>query len=213
MGFSEKASKFQITLLVNELCANKKFGDITVADICKAAGISRATFYRLFPDKFSLNNWCQAFNFSVGIRQIGRTYTWEDGLYMAYSCAHFFSGIASASFGGQDGRESMSFGHRCMRACLADTLEHVKHVPCQGRLAFQIDYYAGALARSSADYWTSSKPSGDLRPFVAELARCVPPDLFEALNTPVDPKPAFEVDASSLARAAQEMDEGFFMQV
>ena len=213
MGFSEKAGKFQIALLVNDMCKGKKFSDITVSDICGVAGISRATFYRLFPDKFSLNNWCQAFNFSVGILQIGRRYTWEDGLFMAYSCAHFFSGVARASYDGQDGKESSSFGHRCMSACLADTLENVKGVPCKGRLAFQVDYYSGALVRASTDYWASSKPSADLRAFVVELAHCVPVDLFEALNEPVDPQPAFDVNAATLARAAQEMDEEFFLRV
>lgn len=152
MGFKSSASRFQIALLVNDMCASQQFCDITVADICKQAGISRATFYRLFPDKFSLNNWCQAFNFSVGIRQIGRRYTWADGLYMAYSCAHFFSGVARATLASADAQASFSFAHRCMRACLADTLEHVTGVPCEGVLAFQADFLAGALSKSSQGY-------------------------------------------------------------
>lgn len=71
MGFSEKTGKFQIVLLVNGLCESKSFSALTVNDICQEAGISRATFYRMFEDKYSLNNWCQAFNFAAGILQIG----------------------------------------------------------------------------------------------------------------------------------------------
>lgn len=107
-------------------------------------GGTASTFYRLFPDKFSLNNWCQSFSFSVGIRQIGRSYSWADGLYMAYSCACFLSGVASGSFGGADGRETGSFSQRCIRACLADTHEAVRGLPCMGRLAFRVEFYAGA---------------------------------------------------------------------
>lgn len=213
MGFSEKASKFHIALLVNGMCADRKFSDITVGDICKVADISRATFYRLFPDKFALNNWAQAFNFSVGIRQIGRSYDWDDGLYMAYACAHFFKGIAGASFDGQDGREAASFGHRCMRACLADTLEKVRGVPCVGKIAFQVDFFAGAVSQSSYGYWTSSKCDGDVRAYATQLASCVPADLFAALNEPASPKPTFEINASTLALAAQEMDEEFLLGV
>ena len=212
MGFSEKASKYHIALLVNEMCADRKFNDLSVADICAQAGISRATFYRLFCDKTAFNNWVQALNFSVGIHQIGRGYSWADGLFMAYSCAHFFGGIARASYDGQ-GRETVSFSHRCMRACLADTLEHVKGVPCTGRIAFQVDFFSGSVSQSSANYWKSSRCDGDVHAFAVELARCVPAELFAALDEPADPRPTFEVNAASLARAAQEMDETFLLGV
>lgn len=107
MGFSERANKFNIVLLVNGMCADRKFSDITVGDICQAAGISHA----------------------------------------------------------------------------------------------------------SSGYWTTSKCNGDVRVYAAQLADCVPVDLFEALNVPVDPKSVFEVNASTLAHAAQEMDEGFCLGV
>ena len=60
------------------------------------------------------------------------------------SCARFFSGVASGSFGGADGRETGSFSQRCIRACLADTHEAVRGLPCMGRLAFRVEFYAGA---------------------------------------------------------------------
>ncbi len=86
-------------------------------------------------------------------------------------------------------------------------------MPCTGRLAFQVDFFAGDVSQSSANYWKTSRCDGDVRAFTAELARCVPAELFEALDEPAAPKPTFEVSAATLALAAREMDEAFFLGV
>lgn len=207
MGFSEKAGKFQIALLVNGLCESKSFSALTVNDICQEAGISRATFYRMFEDKCSLNNWCQAFNFAAGILQIGRTYTWADGLYVAYSCAEFFGNLARASFEARSDRSNVAFSRRCFRTCLSDTIQNVLHEPLTDDLRFEIGFYAGAVSWTADDYWMRGRGSEDLRSYVDRLARCVPPLLFQTLNDPVDPRPPISIDAVSLAKVAQTMDE------
>lgn len=207
MGFSEKASKFQIALLVNGLCESKSFSALTVNDICREAGISRATFYRMFEDKYSLNNWCQAFNFAAGILQIGRTYTWADGLYVAYSCAEFFGNLARASYEARGDRSNVAFCRRCFRACLADTIKNVRHEPLMDDLRFETGFFADAVAWAASDYWTRGCGGETLRSYADRLARCVPPLLFRTLNDPVDPRPPISIDAVSLAKVAQTMDE------
>lgn len=207
MGFSEKASKFQIALLVNGLCESKPFSALTVHDICQEAGISRATFYRIFEDKYSLNNWCQAFNFAAGILQIGRTYTWADGLYVAYSCADFFGNLARASFKACGDHSNVSFSRRCFKACLIDTIQNVRHEPLTDGLRFEVGFYADAVSWSAIDYWTRRRNEETLRSHTERLARCVPPLLFQTLNEPVDPQPPISIDAVSLAKVAQTMNE------
>ncbi len=76
-----------------------------------------------------------------------------------------------------------------------------------------MDFFAGAVSQSSANYWKTSRCDDDARAFTAELARWVPAELFEALDEPVAPKPTFEVSAATLALAAREMDEAFFLGV
>ena len=39
------------------LMSEKRFDDITVADICDVSAVSRRSFYRYFPDKYALLNW------------------------------------------------------------------------------------------------------------------------------------------------------------
>ena len=51
------------------------------------------------------------------------------------------------------------------------------------------------------------------RAFATEVARCVPTKLFVAPDEPADPRSTFEVNAASLAHAAQEMDEAFLLGV
>ena len=207
MGFSEKTGKFQIVLLVNGLCESKSFSALTVNDICQEAGISRATFYRMFEDKYSLNNWCQAFNFAAGILQIGRTYTWVDGLYVAHSCAGLFGNLARASYEARGDRSNVAFSRRCFRACLADTVQNVRYEPLTDDLRFEIGFYADAVSWAASDYWTRGCGGEGLRSYTERLGRRVPPLLFQTVNDPVDPRPLISIDAVSLAKVAQTMDE------
>lgn len=51
-----KRTKKAIVDAFNRLISNKRFDDITVADIIREADVSKATFYRYFHDKYDVMN-------------------------------------------------------------------------------------------------------------------------------------------------------------
>lgn len=102
----------------------------------------------------------------------------------------------------------MAFSRRCFRTCLADTIQNVRHEPLTDDLRFEIGFYADAVSWAADDYWTRGRSGeGPLRPYTERLARCCPARLFQTLNDPVDPRPPVSIDAVSLAKVAQTMDE------
>ena len=54
--------------------------ELTVDAICRNSGVSRPTFYRHFGSKFDLSSWYAKFVGEFYLDQIGRTYSWEEGL-------------------------------------------------------------------------------------------------------------------------------------
>lgn len=54
--------------------------DITVADICSRAGISRKRFYTLFGEKEGVFRWYLDLCFTASLYEIGRSFTWLEGI-------------------------------------------------------------------------------------------------------------------------------------
>ena len=54
--------------------------EITVAEICAGAGISRKRFYTLFGGKEDVFRWYLDLCFNASIYEIGRTFTWREGV-------------------------------------------------------------------------------------------------------------------------------------
>lgn len=60
---------------------NKSLDQITVAEICRNAGISRQTFYRHFESKYDIPWWYSIFCRQFYLNEIGRTIDWKTGYY------------------------------------------------------------------------------------------------------------------------------------
>ena len=54
--------------------------ELTVAAICRKAGVSKPTFYRHFDSKYDIARWISDFMNSMTLDEIGRTLTWDEGL-------------------------------------------------------------------------------------------------------------------------------------
>ena len=64
------------------LLQSKGFDSISVSMICKEAGISRATFYYHFKDKFDVSQWHYGLVAETFLFQTGRTLTWLQANYL-----------------------------------------------------------------------------------------------------------------------------------
>lgn len=77
---------------VYQLVEKKPFNRITVRDILEESGLSRATFYRNFSDKYDAINWCFATRINNILRQ-SRNHSWKEKLiqiYTLYSQHHLY---------------------------------------------------------------------------------------------------------------------------
>ncbi|MBQ9955202.1 MAG: TetR/AcrR family transcriptional regulator [Eggerthellaceae bacterium] len=69
--------KTHIIETVDELCKERPLRDVSVREICKAAHISRQTFYRHFGGKGELSCWIVTRMTAQKLRSIGRGLSWE----------------------------------------------------------------------------------------------------------------------------------------
>jgi hypothetical protein len=73
--------RMQIFTAVDSLLDDCPFEKITITMICKKLGITRPTFYRYFSNKYEILQWHHSLIASIGISEIGRSLTWEQGYY------------------------------------------------------------------------------------------------------------------------------------
>ncbi len=61
------------------LASDRPVSKVKVADLCARCGISRTAFYRLFPGVDGIVSWYRDYGAELGMLQIGRTLTVEEG--------------------------------------------------------------------------------------------------------------------------------------
>lgn len=77
--FGEDDIARAIILAINDMSRDQTYGDLTIAQICERANVSRTTFYRHFDSKLAAVKWAMRRVSAIGIGEIGRTTTWRDG--------------------------------------------------------------------------------------------------------------------------------------
>jgi len=175
------ANKIKIVRALVKLMESRTLDDISVAEICEVAGISRQTFYRSFEDKYAIANWYSDSVIESTTRQIGRTLGWRDG-YL--TLAKILGRNAAFMRGVSKSRELNSIFARTIRMSAADMTQAYAtrkgHEP-EGRVAYQIH----AFARTSTECMSEWFEGGcvlDPETFVDYVVSLVPRELFDALE-------------------------------
>ena len=74
--------KMEILKATTALVDEVPFDKLAIGAICKAANISRTTFYRFFDDKFAVAQWYANYAFAQGTNEIGVSLPWYEGYYI-----------------------------------------------------------------------------------------------------------------------------------
>lgn len=171
---------------------------ISVTKICEVAGMSRATFYRNFKDKFQIVQWFLKFIHSNSLNEIGRTLSWYEGYYagelvIANRRTFFHNAARSKDYNSLD-----NFAPRYRREVLFDTITNW--------YGAQINDYLRFLVRATVEMeihmfpmWHYGKFDCSLEDVCAWAVECVPKPLFEYLNNPL----ASPSETSARMRQAQ----------
>ena len=184
--------KMRIVNALSRLAHDSRFENITVKDICQAAGISRQTFYRHFASKFDAVNWLWITLEQDCIRRLGRDLTWHESLLIMFGHARDYFDFFKATR--SEGMESsFDFGVKARATCLADTITDQLGLPLTPDLKLQIEFFAVGEAYTIESLMASSD-SLDAEDLARQMEKCVPGELKDLLDGAVTAKRAAEAD-------------------
>lgn len=163
---------------------NKSLDQITVAEICRNADISRQTFYRHFESKYDIPWWYSIFCRQFYLNEIGRTIDWHTGYYhhmrLIAQERDFFRESIQYSINTPFGQTVMPENRKTV---LLDTLENYRHVPVNDNLLFIVEVFSKLECEVLNDWFRSDEPT-DLARWTDDLVSLVPDRLYRALEIP-----------------------------
>ncbi|MEG2533301.1 MAG: TetR/AcrR family transcriptional regulator [Gordonibacter sp.] len=179
-------SKMHILDALDRLMRDASFDKITVTEICTEAGISRATFYRYFKDKFAIPQWHLNFAYSRGANEIGRTLSWREGYYISEATVFekraFYTNVARSD----DYNAIDNYAPRMRKRTIAATVTDFHKHPLTEHLRFQIDATV-EMEVHLLPKWHYGMYDASLEELCAWMADIVPRELFKLLDTPLMP--------------------------
>lgn len=187
-SLEHEPTKARILHAVERLLGATSFERMSVLAICKEAGVSSPTFYKHFKDKYHVAQWLFDCVTEVGLFQIGRTLTWEQGYYRHLVLLIEHRGVFQGFMAEASGYFSLpSYGRRRQREELHRTLVEYKRIKIDDELEFQINYFVQLETHSAIDWVKSGMQTPPARTYAQYLANVVPRRLFDLLNEPVSP--------------------------
>jgi len=159
---------------------DRPIDELSVADICSKAGISRQTFYKNFESKYAISRWFARLSEERYLDQIGRTLSWRDGLTMH---ATMLSTERSLFLRSSHNRWEASLIQKVQRhrvCTLVTTLRDYRHVEPNDALMFSVTAYTH-LEEHMFMEWFAGGMTPEPETFASYLVDCVPRRLYEAL--------------------------------
>ncbi|MCI8468887.1 MAG: TetR/AcrR family transcriptional regulator [Eggerthellaceae bacterium] len=170
-----------------ELALSKPFEALTVSAICKAAGISRTSFYYHFDDKYEVVQWHFDFVAEHNLFETGRTLTWAQAHYLNTHEVLQKRDLYLAAFASRGYQSLFSYSKRRRVETLRETIADYKHLPLDAELDFQIYALAEAEVASVSRWFKDGMPF-DLKTLCDYLEGIVPQRLHDTLAEPVNPR-------------------------
>lgn len=160
---------------------------LSVGDICRAAGLSRQTFYRTFNDKYAAVLWYVNTTLGRTCRRIGFDLGWREG-YLPF--LKFVERNADMMRWIEASRDYNSVHNTTKRQSYADyaaAYEKRNDFPMPARIEYQARMF-GQLATIAIDEWIDEGCAPCADEFVDLLLSLVPKELYEALDMESDGK-------------------------
>ena len=159
-----------------------------VSAICERAGLSRATFYRLFSCKYDVLQWLISVYSEAGLDEIGRSLTWHEGLARTTKGLNLHAKLLFAANSTKQPFEApREFTFAKRRDVLVETIKEWHHVELTPRLAFQVRSYARLSAIVASEWHRGLYPYSEDE-YIDLVESIVPCDLRRLLDTPVAPE-------------------------
>lgn len=178
--------RLRVVSVMDYLSETTPFNKLSVTDICKAANISRTSFYRLFEDKFDAANWYVHTVSRIGHVECGRTLSWHDASIVTLSGLLMMKNLLMSTKVCDSYDSSENTGIRLRIQSLTETVERFHGIPLDGELAFQIKFFARSEVPLVQE-WYAEADSLPIEEMAAHIESCVPRRLHDAIALPNDP--------------------------
>ena len=181
--FENTETKMRIFKALRTLLDEKEFDEVTIADICGRAPVSKSTFYRHFSDKYAVVDWYTQRLLAQSVFLIGVTLDWKSG-YTLFLRAVKRSGSFFACAVRSSSMRSMRPGSKITSA--EDFLERVQRRNAgkpSWLLERQCFYFAATMVDIICDWM--ERGLDDSPEDIAELVlSMVPDELYRTLEAP-----------------------------
>lgn len=205
--FSIISRRFFIATTANELCKKTSLDDITIDDICEAAGVSRSSFYRAFHSKYDIAPWCLRFPLEEGVGKMGRSLTCQEGIATTLEIFALFKDLFNAAKSTSEMKVCDDAERQHVTALIRETLEACHGADVDEELAFQIEWVTAAGLDVSENWirGTIDKPSDELAKL---FASCYPLRLRKLLDNPIERSDSGDFDLSRLVMSVLRQEHG-----
>ena len=177
------ASDVKIFQALVNLLKTEEFDDVTVKQIYKTAHVGKTTFYSHYQDKYDIIQQFTSIFFDLGVAQIGRTLTWQQGHTVSTTGYLQFCDILRKAFLSKDYNGLQLYSPRRREENIIETLSKYKKVEIDKLLHAQIVSLATGETALFSQYIIKEK-SPKINEFVQALMCIVPQQLYELLKEP-----------------------------
>ena len=181
------ASCLHIVSVMDYLSETIPFEELTISDICKASDVSRASFYRLFEDKYDAVNWFVYEVSMLGHAETGRTMNWYDASIITLSGFHLMRHLLMSACAASGYSSLGETSTRLRIAHLTESLEAYRHVEIDDTLRFQIEFFSHSEIQA-VHRWYPVADTVSVEQMAANIETCVPCRLHDLLAMPNDPQ-------------------------
>jgi AcrR family transcriptional regulator len=159
---------------------------ISVSQICSEAGISRATFYYHFKDKFEIVQW--HFNYIAEhlLFETGRTLSWYQALNLNTVEVAKRNKLYQGAFESRGYPSHFTYFKRRRAETLIETVEKYHNVALDEELLFQIESLVEAEVAAISRWFKKGMPCS-IEKISKLIEDIVPRRLYHILNEPINP--------------------------
>lgn len=166
---------------LQDLLASSKMSDVTAADVYQAAGMSKSTFYRLFPNLMAVPVWHFSFRLGAFSSSLGLSTDWRQ------SCLAVAEGFAAdeplyrATFEYSGYDSFVHYATKLLQSNLSNALFVRRGIKRTRKLEIQIEY-ASFVTTSMTSKWLTDGmpyPSEQLADYLEQV---VPRELYDLVG-------------------------------
>lgn len=148
-------ARYRLADGLKTLVRSESLDRITVMQICKAADVSRQTFYRCFLDKYDLVNWYFERLVDQSFREMGVSLTLREGLLNKLRFIKDEQSFFACAFSSNDANSLMRYDYEYIYRFYSDIIMRKTGLPPAEDISFLLEMYCRGSVEMTARWVVS----------------------------------------------------------